>query len=113
PTGPPPGFDEAPPAGYAGNGGSKELIVGARPEHLTRNTAGSANGVRGEVGLVEELGADSYIYAETDYGTLVARGGAGEQPAIGQTVAIFSAAGSRIHISGAPTQEPVGGNSRG
>ena len=112
-TEPLPGFDETLPAGYAGNGGSKELIVGVRPEHLTVDTEGSARGVRGEVSLVEELGADSYIYAETDYGTLVARGGAGEQPAIGQTVVLSPAAGARIHFFDAQTQEPVGGNSRG
>ncbi|HAJ51145.1 MAG TPA: sugar ABC transporter ATP-binding protein, partial [Corynebacterium variabile] len=43
-----------------------------RPEHLTVQDAGTP-GLVGTVSLVEELGSDANVYAETFYGQVTAR----------------------------------------
>ncbi|MCW2522635.1 MAG: carbohydrate transporter ATP-binding protein family [Frankiales bacterium] len=43
-------------------GGLKEIIVGIRPESFT--TSESGEGLRVKVNLVEELGADAFVYGE-------------------------------------------------
>jgi multiple sugar transport system ATP-binding protein len=42
--------------------GSREIILGIRPEHITVSD-GSGDGIAGEIVLVESLGADSYVHA--------------------------------------------------
>ncbi len=49
----------------AGERGAKEIIVGIRPEHVSVADE-SGEGIRGEVVLVESLGADSYVHAEIE-----------------------------------------------
>jgi multiple sugar transport system ATP-binding protein len=46
----------------AGENGSREIIVGIRPEHVAVDD-GSGDGIPAEVVLVESLGADSYVHA--------------------------------------------------
>ena len=47
----------------AGRRGSKEIIVGIRPEHVTVADGSGGEGISGEVIMVESLGADSYVHA--------------------------------------------------
>ncbi|MEA2213829.1 MAG: multiple sugar transport system ATP-binding protein [Solirubrobacteraceae bacterium] len=58
----------------AGENGSREIIVGIRPEHVTVDD-GAGEGIPAEVVLVESLGADSYVHAsiEGSESTFVAR----------------------------------------
>jgi len=46
-----------------------EVVVGLRPESLEL----AADGIPAEVDVVEEIGADSYVFASADLGRLVAR----------------------------------------
>jgi multiple sugar transport system ATP-binding protein len=52
------------PAGAHG-----DVVVGLRPEALEL----AADGIPAEVEVVEEIGADSYVFAAADVGKLVAR----------------------------------------
>lgn len=89
------------PEGY-GDGGS-ELIVGIRPENLELVAEG---GLRGTVRMVEELGADSYIYVETGHGQLVARGGdTAEAPRTGDEVGLRPTANAKVHFFDALTEK--------
>lgn len=116
------GIDVKFPAGYAGRDGDKELLVGIRPEHvLVRTQSGSADadgaetsatpssatsrGISGTVTLVEELGADSYIYADTAYGQFVARGGdSREVPEVGTQVELIARPHAQVHFFDAETE---------
>ncbi len=49
----------------AGERGATKIIVGIRPEHVSVADE-SGEGIRGEVVLVESLGADSYVHAEIE-----------------------------------------------
>lgn len=74
----------------AGAGGS-EVTLGIRPEDLLLQAEGGQGGLRVEVDLVEELGADGYLYGHTVDGEgqrrdLVARVDGRDHPAAGATV---------------------------
>lgn len=89
------------PEGY-GEGG-REFIVGIRPEDLDVVDGG---GLTGTVRMVEELGADSYIYVETDHGQFVARGGDTRQaPGTGERVGLRPAANAHVHFFDAKTEK--------
>lgn len=89
------------PEGYS-DGGS-ELIVGIRPENLELVADG---GLRGTVRMVEELGADSYIYVETGHGQLVTRGGdTAEAPRTGDEVGLRPTANAKVHFFDAATEK--------
>lgn len=80
-----------------------ELIVGIRPEALEVHTNGE--GLPGVVTMVEELGADSYIYADTDQGQLVARTGESIQaPTIGDRVYFRPREAAQIHYFDGQTE---------
>jgi len=81
--------------------------VGVRPEHLAvvdtggpgHHGAGSA-GLTGTVTLVEELGADANVYADTAYGPVTARtaDSPGALPPIGDTVVFGLADNARVYF---------------
>jgi multiple sugar transport system ATP-binding protein len=75
------------------------VVVGVRPEHF--EIVSGTNGIPIEVTLVEELGADAYIYGTTDVqgtpGHLVVRGSARRDVAKGSTVHV-GADPERIHV---------------
>ena len=77
--------------------------VGVRPEHLTvvsADTAGPAGGLTGTVTLVEELGADANVYADTAYGPVTARtaDAPGALPPIGGTVVFTPTTDARVYF---------------
>ncbi|KAA1427337.1 ABC transporter ATP-binding protein [Nocardioides antri] len=82
------------------------VVVGVRPEHF--EIASDNNGIPIEVTLVEELGADAYIYGTTDVqgtpGHLVVRGLARRDVAKGSTVYV-SADAERIHVFDKATEK--------
>ncbi len=91
------------PDGYAD--GKREMIVGVRPENLEITQDG---GIEGVVRMVEELGADSYIYVDTDHGQFVARGGDSRRaPGTGQRVGLRPARDARIHFFDAETEARI------
>jgi multiple sugar transport system ATP-binding protein len=82
-----------------------EVTLGVRPEHVfTAAPPGGMDGssarIRGEVLVVEKLGAESFIYARTDAGdTLVARSDPAERAAPGEQVELHLHA-RRCHLFG-------------
>lgn len=90
------------PEGYGDSAAGQELIIGVRPEDLDVVADG---GLTGTVRMVEELGADSYIYVETDHGQFVARGGDTRQaPNTGDRVGLRPSANANIHFFDATTE---------
>ena len=79
---------------------NKELIVGVHPEGLEL----SEDGIPGTVTMVEELGADSYIYVDTNLGQMVARGGNSE---VGAQVHLMPRPGAHMHFFDATTEQRV------
>ncbi|MFD5869281.1 ABC transporter ATP-binding protein [Corynebacterium sp. NPDC060344] len=82
-------------------GASGEIIVGVRPEDTTLGGGAGAGtrGIAATVALVEELGADSYVYAHTN-GTsepLIARVGDGTAPPVGTRVTLVADPG-KLHL---------------
>ena len=97
-------WDIAVPEGYAADA----LLVGIRPEGLETAPVGAGDGVTGTVAMVEELGADSYVYIDTEFGQLVARGGdTREAPEAGSRVAIHPRPGALVHYFDAESQERI------
>ena len=62
--------------------GRDEVIVGVRPEAVSVSSAG----VPARVEVVEELGADAFVFCTSDAGRLVARTEARHTPARGESV---------------------------
>lgn len=93
------------------SGVTNGVIVGIRPEALQVTDAAAATqgaGISGKVAMVEELGADSYIYVETAHGQLVARGGDTRvAPHIGDSVALHPRAGALVHYFAVDTEERI------
>jgi multiple sugar transport system ATP-binding protein len=75
------GVDVPLPAGAAHTG---EIVVGLRPESLEL----AADGIPCEVEVVEEIGADAYVFAAAAVGKLVARVDAKRAPARGAQIAL-------------------------
>lgn len=102
-TGPISGWDVALPAGYDNKG----LIVGVRPENLdvVADASGGSAGVTGTVDMVEELGADSYVYVDTEHGQLIARGGDSRHlPSVGSQVHVAIRPDANVHYFDAETE---------
>ncbi|AHW63340.1 ABC-type sugar transporter, ATPase subunit [Corynebacterium glyciniphilum AJ 3170] len=83
------------------------LLVGVRPEHLVVNDADT--GLRGTVSLVEELGADSNVYAETAAGQVTAKSQAAAQdlPTIGGSISVTLSDSARVHFFDAVSGQRV------
>lgn len=58
-------------------GAAGELVVGVRPEHLEVGGPGDGRGVEMEIDVVEELGADAYLY-----GRITAPGHTADRPVV-------------------------------
>jgi multiple sugar transport system ATP-binding protein len=86
-------FGGAPIPVPAGNG---EVVVGLRPESLEL----AGEGLPAEVQVVEELGADAYVFCASSLGRLVARTDAKRAPARGERVALRPVA-EEAHLFGA------------
>jgi ABC-type sugar transport system ATPase subunit len=88
-------------------GGWKELVVGVRPESLEL----AADGIAAEVQVVEEVGADAFLFCSTELGgeetRLVARATAKRAPARGERVTLRPVAGE-AHLF-----DPVSGSRLG
>jgi multiple sugar transport system ATP-binding protein len=78
------GVSFALPAGAHG-----DVMVGLRPESLEL----AADGIAAEVEVVEEIGADSYVFAAADVGKLVARVDTKVAPERGARIALRPKAG--------------------
>lgn len=75
--------------------------VGVRPEHLTVAAPGAPTaGLTGTVTLVEELGADANVHADTPYGTVTARTADSPTtlPTIGQSVVFTLTDNARVYF---------------
>ncbi len=85
-----------------------EVTVGVRPEDLVAG----GDGLTVTVDLVEELGADGYLYAHGDMEgrrlDLVARVAGGEYPQLGELVTLAARPG-RLHVFHAQTGERLSG----
>ena len=67
-----------------GDPGSRDVVIGLRPESLDL----AADGIPAEVEVVEEIGADSYVFAAADVGKLVARVETRVAPERGERIAL-------------------------
>ena len=87
--------------------GRTSVVVGLRPESLEL----SAEGVPARVEVVEELGADAYVFCAAEVGgeetKLVARGDARNAPARGERVSLRPRAGE-AHLFDPETDERLG-----
>jgi len=75
------------PNGHAAHGAA--VTIGIRPEHLHPVDADRA-ALSGEVQMVEQLGADTLVHVAHGNGSIIARLGEREQPAVGTTVHLRS-----------------------
>jgi multiple sugar transport system ATP-binding protein len=73
----------------ASQGHGSEVVVGLRPESIELAT----DGIPAEVEVVEELGADSYVFASSGIGRLVARCETRHAPQRGERVQLRPKAG--------------------
>ncbi len=75
-------------AGATGSDG--RVVLGIRPEHLQIGSGGGSRAVGGEVVLVEELGADSFVHVRIDDQDrpLVVRAGGRNPPRPGEQVSV-------------------------
>ena len=67
-----------------GDPGSRDVVIGLRPESLNL----ADDGIPAEVEVVEEIGADSYVFAAADVGKLVARVETRVAPERGERIAL-------------------------
>lgn len=78
----------------------KDILVGIRPEDLRRCGAGEP-GLRVTVEMVEELGADTFVYGHSDSGgeqhPVVARFGGDSDTTVGETIMLTAPAG-KLHL---------------
>jgi multiple sugar transport system ATP-binding protein len=75
-----------------------EVVVGLRPESIEL----ASDGIPAEVEVVEEIGADSYVFAAADVGRLVARCETKHAPERGEKVSLRPKAGE-AHLFDAST----------
>jgi multiple sugar transport system ATP-binding protein len=89
------------------DGAQGALLVGVRPEHLVATPGGT--GLQGTVSLVEELGADSNIYADTAVGQVTAKSPAAAQdlPPLGGNVSFTLTDNARVHFFDAVSGQRV------
>ncbi|CAL9452684.1 Diacetylchitobiose uptake system ATP-binding protein MsiK [Streptomyces sp. enrichment culture] len=92
----------------AANKGDKTVTVGIRPEHLDIAGEGSDAGLAVTVNVVEELGADGYVYGTAQVGgeakDLVVRVGGREVPEKGAVIHVVPRAGE-AHVFSTSTGE--------
>jgi multiple sugar transport system ATP-binding protein len=67
----------------------KDVVVGVRPESLEL----ASDGIGAEVQVVEDIGADAYVFCTSDHGKLVARSSIRLAPERGERVALRPVAG--------------------
>jgi multiple sugar transport system ATP-binding protein len=67
-----------------GDAGGRDVVIGLRPESLDL----ASDGIPAEVEVVEEIGADSYVFAAADVGKLVARVETRVAPERGERIAL-------------------------
>jgi multiple sugar transport system ATP-binding protein len=67
----------------------REVVVGVRPEALEL----ASDGIGAEVRVVEDIGADAYVFCTSDHGKLVARSSVRLAPERGERVALRPVAG--------------------
>src|SRR4051794_33039811 len=67
----------------------KDVVVGVRPEALEL----APDGIGAEVQMVEDVGADAYVFCTSDHGKLVARASVRRVPERGARVALRPVAG--------------------
>ena len=88
-----------------------EVTIGLRPEDIQVHGP-DGTGLQVTVNLVEELGADGYIYAEGEQGgrreQVVARVSGGEYPRVGEQVKLSVKPG-RVHLFDVETGERLNG----
>jgi multiple sugar transport system ATP-binding protein len=96
----------------AGNGG---VVLGFRPEHL-RRAPDSAPGVRVVIEMVEELGADTYVYGhidvEGDSTPVIVRLGGGDVPEAGSVIRL-TVDDKRMHLFSGRSGERINGPAAG
>ncbi|RAV34832.1 ABC transporter ATP-binding protein [Corynebacterium heidelbergense] len=109
--GPLPGLNLRLPEGY---GRERKVIVGLRPEAVeivdatSTERSDSTGGLAGTVTMVEELGADSYIYLDSDHGQIVARGGDSRTaPSVGAQVGIRPRPDALVHYFDGETERRI------
>jgi len=92
-----------------GNGSGKQVTIGVRPEDLTISTSGT--GLEVEVDVVEELGADGYLYGHADIDgkrvDFVARVDGRQHPNAGDKV-IVNPVPQHVHTFDAESGERLG-----
>ncbi|WP_418957798.1 ABC transporter ATP-binding protein [Streptomyces tritici] len=92
--------------------GDKTVTVGVRPEHFDVSGADSDQGLAVSVNVVEELGADGYVYGSARVGgadkDLVVRVGGRNVPEKGSELHVVPRAGE-IHVFSTSTGERLSG----
>jgi multiple sugar transport system ATP-binding protein len=68
---------------------SKDVVVGVRPEALEL----AGEGIAAEVQVVEDIGADAYVFCTSEHGRLVARSSIRRAPGRGERVSLRPVAG--------------------
>jgi multiple sugar transport system ATP-binding protein len=94
-----------------GKATGRQVTIGVRPEDIVTSTQ-QANGLTAKVDLVEELGADGYLYGHTADDNridIVARVDGHTHPDAGDTVYISPKPG-KLHIFDAETSERISGS---
>jgi multiple sugar transport system ATP-binding protein len=93
-------------AELAGAGSDKTVTVGIRPEHFQIVSEGGIEGVAVTVNVVEELGADGFVYGTTVVGgedkDVVVRVNGRQVPRKGETIHVVPTAGE-THVFSAST----------
>ena len=87
------------------------VILGIRPEHLTRGRSGTPGTLTARVQAVETLGADTFVHAklgETGSDDIVFRVPGHDRPAEGTVVAL-AVDPDRLHLFDSTTQRRIGG----
>jgi len=99
------------PVDRATLGSATQVTIGVRPEDVVVST-GESSGLRVEVDLVEELGADGYLYGHTEVNgkriDIVGRVDGRQHPNAGDVVYITPKTG-HVHIFDVESGERLGG----
>jgi multiple sugar transport system ATP-binding protein len=99
------------PVDRATLGSATQVTIGVRPEDVVVSL-GESNGLRVEVDLVEELGADGYLYGHTEINgkrvDIVGRVDGRQHPNAGEVVYITPKTG-HVHIFDVESGERLGG----
>jgi len=79
----------------------REVVVGIRPEHLTRG-----DGIAAKVDMVEPIGHESIVYASAGEEKLVAIFDPHEAPRVGETISLSA---GRLHLFDAKSEAALSG----